>query len=201
MSQLTYKSSSQKRTANSSTPFSNYTLALIIIAPSISASRSLETSPSNVRPCGSWKPFRRSPMATTNSCSTLATSNMQQRMTLYSISAMIVSIIHLTKAMRNSWSLARPNANTTLSKYMRDWYSSYVIFSDPNRQSWLESSFRKKPIWPMYGVERSSMVVNDTGIGVQRDDDSPNKCNFWRRNSAVVRNRVVEAALRFDWHY
>jgi hypothetical protein len=53
----------------------------------------------------------------------------------------------------------------------------------------------------MYGVERSSMVVNDTGIGVQRDDDSPNKCNFWRRNSAVVRNRVVEAALRFDWHY
>jgi hypothetical protein len=72
---------------------------------------------------------------------------------------------------------------------MRDWWLSFAIDLDPNKQSWLNIPTGGKPNWPLYGDAGSTLVVNETSIGVAVDAEMSAKCDFWQDQSDIVRNR------------
>ena len=71
---------------------------------------------------------------------------------------------------------------------MKDWWISFVVHGDPNKQSFNKTI--SKPNWPSYndGTGFNAMSVNYTEIAVMHDlDDSP-QCDFFHGQSYVVRN-------------
>lgn len=72
---------------------------------------------------------------------------------------------------------------------MKDWYSSFAINLDPNAQSF---SGTPKPYWPMYNTADLSnftiMDVNYTMMGAIGDLNANARCDFFKGQSAVVRN-------------
>lgn len=79
--------------------------------------------------------------------------------------------------------------NATLALIMKDWYASFAVSLNPNAVSY---SGMEKPHWPAYGDTSeggfSIMSVNYTMMGAQPDPDAAPRCDFFRGQSAAVRN-------------
>jgi hypothetical protein len=75
---------------------------------------------------------------------------------------------------------------------MKDWYFSFVINSNPNKQSWLGKSAGVKPNWPVYGAMNQTLIVKgpdeNPNIVTATDIDVGPKCDFWRNRDAITRN-------------
>jgi hypothetical protein len=80
-----------------------------------------------------------------------------------------------------------PGYNETLASYMKDWWTSFAIYLDPNAQSW---SNVEKPFWPMYNESAEVMSVNYTQVGPVLDlyFDKNDRCRFFEANEDVVQN-------------
>jgi hypothetical protein len=84
----------------------------------------------------------------------------------------------------------------TISKYMKDWFLSFVTDMDPNANTY--SDVNDRPFWPVYnprlGIDGSGapefavMNVNYTQIGVIPDLDVSAQCDFFHSSSYDVRN-------------
>jgi carboxylesterase type B len=79
--------------------------------------------------------------------------------------------------------------NETISHHMRDWFISFALHSDPNKESWALKE--GKPTWPNYGNKKTVLTINERDILVAEDEDIGERCKFWHRNSAITRNRIV----------
>ena len=70
---------------------------------------------------------------------------------------------------------------------MKDWYTSFAIYNDPNRESW---SGIEKPFWPLYADGNAVMSINYTESGAVDDVyyDKTSKCEFFWENGDIVQN-------------
>ncbi|KAL5371690.1 hypothetical protein DPSP01_014070 [Paraphaeosphaeria sporulosa] len=82
---------------------------------------------------------------------------------------------------------SEPGANVTLANILRDWYVSFIVHSDPNKQSWSGVS---KNDWPDYDVSGQVMSVNFTELGAVDDTfyDDTQRCNFFWEKEETVQN-------------
>ncbi|EJU06449.1 alpha/beta-hydrolase [Dacryopinax primogenitus] len=81
-------------------------------------------------------------------------------------------------------------ANDTIGAYMKDWMVSFTTHLDPNAVSY---SGLDKPYWPVWsdqstGLGWNAMDVNFTEIGVVRDYDVSERCDWFHSQNAVIRN-------------
>ncbi|KAK3069600.1 hypothetical protein LTR53_011947, partial [Teratosphaeriaceae sp. CCFEE 6253] len=76
--------------------------------------------------------------------------------------------------------------NLTLARAMKDWYLSFAIHQNPNKQSWTSV---KKPNWPAYNVQDYKVMdITYTTMGAKRDSWASTGCDFFKGQSSVVRN-------------
>jgi len=81
--------------------------------------------------------------------------------------------------------------NSTIGQYMRDWVVSFTTMLDPNAVTY--SNFTSKPYFPAYANASSNdgfnaMQVNFTEIGVVKDWDVSDRCDWFHSQNAVIRN-------------
>lgn len=81
---------------------------------------------------------------------------------------------------------SQPGANVTVADSMKDWYISFAIHADPNKQSW---SNVLKPRWEEYSTG-NVLSINDTEIGSVSDRyyDATERCQFFWDNGEVVQH-------------
>lgn len=80
--------------------------------------------------------------------------------------------------------------NVTVSQIMKDWYVSFALHQDPNKESF-SGRIPLNPPWPPYGSSaalRSVVEVNVADIGVGADPDMNVRCSFWQSVSDITRN-------------
>ncbi|KAF2148646.1 alpha/beta-hydrolase [Myriangium duriaei CBS 260.36] len=78
------------------------------------------------------------------------------------------------------------NSNSiAIGNVMKDWILSFAINLDPNVKSFTQT---KKPYWPQYQGNSTTMIVQPTTFKVQKDSDASPQCTFWQQQSAALRN-------------
>jgi len=84
-----------------------------------------------------------------------------------------------------------PQDNLTLARHLRDYYVSFAIHMDPNRESFSGLSKNVKPTWAQYSSAnppRAVLNVEADGISTIGDPDYSERCSFWQSQSAISRN-------------
>jgi hypothetical protein len=81
----------------------------------------------------------------------------------------------------------KPGANVLLAGYMKDWYLSFAIASDPNKFTWLNLPDVTRPLWPTYGEYANVMMATDQEVKVIQDPDAVDLCTFWRNSAEITR--------------
>ena len=76
--------------------------------------------------------------------------------------------------------------NITISNMMKDWFTSFVVHLNPNKESW---SGVPKPEWPTYARD-DVMTVNYTEVGPVKDwyFDANEKCDLLWDSGSTVQN-------------
>lgn len=75
--------------------------------------------------------------------------------------------------------------NATLAYIMKDYFLSFITHLDPNVQSFTGTA---KPYWSQYGDGFNVMDVQYTSMGVTKDPDASDACDFFHGQSYVTRN-------------